>query len=76
MLKIFVLTKKKSNKQEYYTTLAALCEDKLKEELGVSKFTLDRVDFSLDCYENDICKIEQVTVKKRSDILRDREQFL
>lgn len=75
MLKIFVLTFK-SGERKYYTTLAALCEDNGKDKLRVSKATLDRVDFSIDFYENKVCKIEQVFVKKRSDILKEREQFL
>lgn len=75
-MKIFVLTDKRKEKPLYYTTLAALCEENGSEIIGVSKYTLDRIDFSCDIYENEYCKIETSPLKTRGDIIRQRNQFL
>lgn len=75
-MKIFVLKDKRKEKPLYYTTLSALCEENGAEIIGVSKYTLDRIDFSCDTYENEYCKIETAPLKTRGDIIRQREQFL
>lgn len=73
-MKIFIVTFKDGRKRAY-TTLAAVYEENTKEELGVSKFTLNRYDFSI-AYETEKCTIEVLECKTRGDILRERENFL
>lgn len=70
-MKGYILTFK-GGERKGYTTLAALYEDNTKEFLGVSKFTLNRFDFSCKCYENDKCKIEVLEFKTRGEIIRER----
>lgn len=74
-MRSFILTFDDGRKRGY-TTLAALFEDNTKEELGVSKFTLDRFDFYLMNYENSKCTIEVLDIKTRGDIIREKEKFL
>lgn len=74
-MKIFIVSYKDGRKRAY-TTLAAIYEDNSKEELGVSKFTLNRYDFNLANYETEKCTIEVLECKTRGDILRERENFL
>ena len=56
MRKIFHLEIKSENSHKYYGSLSALCSENPK--LGVSKFTLDRFDFS-ELFENSICVIRK-----------------
>lgn len=74
-MKGFILRYKDGTKKGY-TTLSAIYEDNTKEELGVSKYTLDRYDFSTCEYENDKCTIEVLEFKTKGDIIREREQFI
>ena len=55
-----------------YFSKFALYADNTPEELGVSTYTIDRVDFSFDTYENDKVKIECLNAKSKSDL----ENFL
>jgi hypothetical protein len=52
MRKIFHLEIKSESSHKYYGSLSALCSE--NPNLGVSKFTLDRFDFSEALYRN--CK--------------------
>lgn len=54
MRKIFHLEIKTESSHKYYGSLSALCLE--NRNLGVSKFTLDRFDFS-EPFENEICII-------------------
>ena len=62
-------------KKAYFSKFA-LYADNTPEELGVSTFTIDRVDFTFDSYENDKIKIELLNAKSKSDILEEKGQFL
>lgn len=56
-MKIYHHTEKDTGDHRYYTSLTALCID-LEGELGVSKYTLDRWDWSAP-YENELCIIRR-----------------
>lgn len=56
-MKIYHHTEKATGDHRYYTALSALCID-LEGELGVSKYTLDRWDWSKP-YENELCVIRR-----------------
>lgn len=71
-MKGYILTFKGGEKKGY-TTLSALYEENSKESLGVSKFTLNRFDFSCKYFENEKCTIEALEFKTRGDIIRERE---
>ena len=58
MRKIFHLTKKEDASQCYYSTLVALVRD--NHNLGVSKATLDRFDFSKPFENSKIIIIKSV----------------
>lgn len=74
-MKGFILTYADGRKRGY-TTLAALCEDNTREELGVSESTLQKYPLSDMNYENEKIKIEVLEFKTRGDILREREILL
>lgn len=52
MTKVFIVTKKENGAKYAYTSLAAVFLVHTKDELGVSKPTLDRFDFDTSKYEN------------------------
>lgn len=58
-----------------YTSLAAIYAENTKEELGVSKFTLDRFDFSNTPFINEKCIIEMFTFKTKGEIIKDRKKY-
>ena len=60
MRKIFHLEIKSENSHKYYGSLSALCSE--NTNLGVSKFTLDRFDFS-EPFENATCIIRKSVMK-------------
>lgn len=65
MRKIFHLETKADNSHKYYGSLSALCSENPK--LGVSKFTLDRFDFT-EPYENAICIIRKSVMKTTGSV--------
>ena len=75
MTKIFILTRKTEGATLLYTALKALTDDNTREVLGVSKATLDRIDFSSGCYENDKVKIERYFAKNVNDVAADKKRF-
>lgn len=60
MRKIFHLEIKSDSSHKYYGSLSALCSE--NPNLGVSKFTLDRFDFT-EPFENGICIIRKSVMK-------------
>lgn len=76
MTKTFVLLFKEPLKIYTYSSLAAVFEAFDKDELGVSKFALDRVDFTTDFYENEKVRIELSLTKTAGDVRREKELFL
>ena len=76
MRAIFVLTFKETAEQRFYSSLVALAEENTREEIGVSLSTLQKYDFSFDFYENEKCTIKTSQLKSKSDVLREREQFV
>lgn len=69
MRKIFHLELKADNSHKYYGSLAALCSE---NELGVSKFTLDRFDFNSHHFENSICIIRKSVMKTTGSVKRKK----
>ena len=65
MRKIFHLEIKSENSHKYYGSLSALCAENPK--LGVSKFTLDRFDFT-EPFENAICIIRKSVMKTTGSV--------
>lgn len=65
MRKIFHLQIKSENSHKYYGSLSALCLE--NQNLGVSKFTLDRFDFS-EPFENGICIIRKSVMKTTGSV--------
>lgn len=65
MRKIFHLEIKSENSHKYYGSLSALCSE--NPNLGVSKFTLDRFDFS-EPFENTICIIRKSVMKTTGSV--------
>ena len=65
MRKIFHLEIKSENSHKYYGSLSALCSE--NQNLGVSKFTLDRFDFS-EPFENTICIIRKSVMKTTGSV--------
>lgn len=65
MRKIFHLEIKLDDSHRYYGSLSALCLENPK--LGVSKFTLDRFDFS-EPFENSICIIRKSVIKTTGSV--------
>ena len=65
MRKIFHLEIKTNNLHKYYGSLSALCLENLN--LGVSKFTLDRFDFSQP-FENSVCIIRKSIMKTTGSV--------
>lgn len=63
--RIFHLTIKATGEHKYYGSLAAIFLD--NKDLGVSKFTLDRYDFSTP-FENEICIIRKDFVLSTGDV--------
>lgn len=63
--RIFYLTIKATGEHKYYGSLAAVFLD--NKDLGVSKFTLDRYDFS-QSFENEKCIIRKGFVLSTGDI--------
>ena len=62
MRRIFHLELKEDNSHKYYGSLSALVEE--NTDIGISKFTLNRYDFSKP-YENEIdALIEQLKLLK------------
>jgi len=65
MRKIFHLEIKSENSHRYYGSLSALCSE--NPNLGVSKFTLDRYDFSTH-FENEVCVIRKDFALSTGDV--------
>ena len=65
MRKIFHLEIKSEGSHRYYGSLSALCSE--NPNLGVSKFTLDRFDFS-ESFENAICIIRKSVIKTTGSV--------
>lgn len=65
MRKIFHLEIKSDNSNKYYGSLSALCSE--NPNLGISKFTLDRFDFS-EPFENGICIIRKSVMKTTGSV--------
>ena len=65
MRKIFHLEIKSENSHKYYGSLSALCSE--NTNLGVSKFTLDRFDFS-EPFENATCIIRKSVMKTTGSV--------
>lgn len=71
-MKIYLLTSNKSGKVFPYRTLTALFEGHTREELGVSKSTLDHWtwDASTDWkYKNDLIEIKQSYLKGMKEVM-------
>jgi hypothetical protein len=66
MRRLFHLQIKSDNSHRYYGSLSALCND--NEDLGVSKFTLDRFDFDSSDFENANYIIRKSVMKTTSQI--------
>lgn len=76
MTKTYILFLKDTNSIFTYSSLTALCEAHGKEELGVSKFTLDRRDFGVDDYENEKIRIILSLTKSIVDVRNEKQKFL
>ncbi|MDR2913441.1 MAG: hypothetical protein LBV74_01165 [Tannerella sp.] len=74
MQNIFILKNKETDEREFYTTISALCEDSPRDKINVSLSTLQKFNFKTGYYENNTYIIEMVQLKKRSDILKEKEQ--
>lgn len=68
MRKIFHIETKSDNSHKYYGSLSALVND--NSDLKISKFTLDRYDFTKD-YEDDFCIIRKSVMKTNSQLKDD-----
>ena len=66
MRRIFHLEIKSENSHKYYGSLSALVEENI--DIGISKFTLDRYDFSKP-YENEKVIIRKSFLKTKSQVL-------
>ena len=53
-----------------------IVEEFTKEEIGVSQSKLEKYDFNIGNYENNIVKIEKSITKTPGEIRREREQFI
>lgn len=65
MRKIFHLEIKSENSHKYYGSLSALCSE--NPNLGISKFTLDRFDFT-EPFENATCIIRKSVMKTTGSV--------
>lgn len=65
MRKIFHLEIKSENSHKYYGSLSALCYE--NPNLGISKFTLDRFDFT-EPFENATCIIRKSVMKTTGSV--------
>ena len=65
MRRLFHFEKKSDNSHKYYGSLSALCCD--NADLGVSKFTLDRFDFT-EPFENATCIIRKSVMKTTGSV--------
>lgn len=65
MRKIFHLEIKSDNSHKYYGSLSALCSE--NPNLGISKFTLDRFDFT-EPFENSTCIIRKSVMKTTGSV--------
>ena len=65
MRKIFHLEIKSEGSHKYYGSLSALCLE--NPNLGVSKFTFDRFNFS-EPFENSICIIRKSVMKSTGSV--------
>lgn len=63
--RIFHLELKAPSEHKYYGSLAAVFMN--NTDLGVSKFTLDRYDFSIP-FENEVCIIRKDFVLSTGDV--------
>ncbi len=63
--RIFHLTIKATGEHKYYGSLAAIFLD--NKDLCVSKFTLDRYDFSQQ-FENEVCIIRKDFILSTGDV--------
>ena len=65
MRKIFHLEIKSENSHKYYGSLSALCRE--NPNLDISKFSLDRFDFS-EPFENETCIIRKSVMKTTGSV--------
>lgn len=65
--RLFHLHLKQTGEHKYYGSLAAIFLDKTNPDLAVSKFTLDRFDFT-DPFENDVCIIRKGFMHSAGDV--------
>ena len=65
MRKIFHLEIKSESSHNYYGSLSALCSE--NPNLGISKFTLDRFDFT-EPFENATCIIRKSVMKTTGSV--------
>lgn len=65
MRNIFHLEIKSESSHKYYGSLSALCSE--NPNLGISKFTLDRFDFS-EPFENATCIIRKSVMKTTGSV--------
>ena len=65
MRRIFHLEIKSENSHKYYGSLSALCSE--NPNLGISKFTLDRFDFT-EPFENATCIIRKSVMKTTGSV--------
>ena len=65
MRKVLHLEIKATGEHKYYGSLAAVFLD--NKDLGVSKFTLDRYDFTIP-FENEVCIIRKAFMSSAGDI--------
>ena len=63
--KVYHIEIKETKEHDYYNSLTALFKE--RKELGISIFTLQRFDFSIQ-FENEICIIRLGYAKSSSDI--------
>lgn len=75
MTKVYILTFKQGARYAY-TSIAGLFEDHTAQELGVSKATIDHIDFSCDRYENKRIIIERLIAKSVVEIRQEKKQFV
>ena len=75
MKKIYLLTYKGGQKKTYLSK-SALYADNTPAEMGISRHTLELVDFTLEDYENEKIKIEMLYAKSKSEIIEDKQKHI
>ena len=75
MKKIYLITYRDGLKKAYLSK-NALYADNSHKDMGISKFTLQNFDFSLESFENEFIKIELLIARAKSEIEPEKEKFL